>query len=79
MRTGGIEAFEFTSARDPDGKVNVALFSPKALAAKAPLSQAPWLCELSADRVRFYAAHSRDIHDFPVGLFLVDGTLPQPA
>lgn len=79
MRATGIEAFEFISARDPDGKINVALFLPKALAAKEPLSQAPWLCELTAEHVRFYAAHSRDIHDFPVGMFLVGGKLPQPA
>lgn len=79
MRADGIEAFEFISARDPDGGINVALFNPGALAGKDPLSQEPWLCELTAERVRFYAAHSRDIHDFPVGLFLVGGKLPQPA
>ena len=79
MRADGIEAFEFISARDPDGGINVALFNPGALAGKDPLSQEPWLCELTAERVRFYAARSRDIHDFPVGLFQVGGKLPQPA
>jgi hypothetical protein len=79
MRADGIEAFEFISARDPDGGINLALFNPKALAGKDPLSQEPWLCELTAERVRFYAAHSRDIHDFPAGLFQVGGKLPQPA
>ncbi len=79
MRAGGIEAFEFISARDPEGGINVALFSPRALAGKDPLSQEPWLCELTAERVRFYASRSRVIHDFPVGLFQVGGKLPQPA
>lgn len=79
MRSSGIEAFEFFSARDPDGGINVALFTPRALAKSEPVSQAPWLCELTADGVRFRAVYSREFHDFPVGIFQVDGALPQPA
>lgn len=79
MRAAGIEAFEFASARDPEGGVNVALFTPAALAGKEPVSQEAWLCELGGERVRFRAARGRDVHDFPLALFLVDGTLPWPA
>ena len=79
MRAAGIEAFEFLSARDPGGGINAALFAPKAFAGKEPVSQEAWLCELAAERVRFRAAHGRDIHDFPLGVFQVGGKLPQPA
>jgi len=79
MRTAGIEAFEFVSARDPQAGINVALFTPKALARKDPVSQEAWLCELDGERVRFRAARGRDLHDFPLGVFQVAGRLPWPA
>lgn len=79
MRTLGVEAFEFISARDPEDGVNVALFTPAALSGNAPVFQAAWLCELSGERVRFHAAHSRDLYTFPIDTFLVAGKLPQAA
>jgi hypothetical protein len=79
MRDAGVEAFEFFSARDPDGGVNVALFTPAALAGNEPVSQEAWLCEVSAERVRFRASHGRELFDFPFALFAVDGRLPWPA
>lgn len=79
MRAAGIEAFEFVSARDPQGGINVALFIPRAFAKKEPVSQEAWLCELTAERVRFRAARDRDIHDFPLARFQVAGRLPWPA
>lgn len=79
MRAAGIEAFEFVSARDPQAGINVALFTPKALAKKEPVSQEAWLCELGGERVRFRAARGRDLHDFPLGMFQVAGRLPWPA
>ncbi|HEY0721102.1 MAG TPA: RES family NAD+ phosphorylase [Gammaproteobacteria bacterium] len=79
MRAHGIEAFEFTSARDPEQGINIALFSPRALAAPAPLAQEPWLCELSAGHVRFHAAHTKAFFDFPLAVFQRDGRFPQPA
>ena len=36
MRELGIEAFEYRSARDPDGGIDVALFTPVALASRSP-------------------------------------------
>jgi len=79
MRTAGVEAFEFISVRDPEGGINVALFTPAALGAKAPVFQEPWLCEVTAERVRFHAAHSRTLYTFPIEVFLVEGKLPQAA
>lgn len=79
MRAVGIEAFEFISARDPQKGINVALFSPRALASHTPVAQEPWLCELTADHVRFHSPHTKSFFDFPVELFHTDGRLPQPA
>ena len=79
LRAQGIQVFEFVSARDPAGGINVALFTPVALPRPAPVAQDAWLCETSARRVRFNAVHSRDIHDFPIALFQVEGHLPLPA
>jgi len=79
MRTAGIQAFEFVSARAPDAGCNVALFTPKVLARTDPVSQTAWLCELTGERVRFLPVHGKTMHDFPIGLFLVAGNLPLPA
>jgi hypothetical protein len=79
MRAAGVEAFEFVSARDAAGGLNVALFTPKALAKKQPAWQEIWLCELTAAHVCFRAAHGREMHDFPLAAFQVDGALPWPA
>jgi len=79
MRAAGIEAFEFISARDAEAGINVALFTPRALTRKEPVSQEAWLCELTGERVRFRAARGRDLHDFPLAAFVIAGRLPQPA
>lgn len=78
LRSAGIEGFEFSSARDAEGGINLALFTPHALARAAPVSQEPWLCELSGTRVQFRAAYGRTVHDFPVETFWVAGRLPWP-
>lgn len=79
MRAAGIEAFEFISARDAAGGINLALFTPCALAGETPILQAPWLCELTAEAVRFRAPHSKAVYHFPYTMFLVEGTFPMPA
>lgn len=79
MREAEIKAFEFVSARDAEGGLNVALFTPKALPRNSPLSQESWLCELTGEHVRFHLVHAREIYDFPLVRFLVNGELPQPA
>jgi hypothetical protein len=79
MREHGIEAFTFTSGRDPDGGLNGALFTLAALADRAPRTQTPWTCETTPERVtwRRYGAHS--VVTIAREIFLVDGVLPAPA
>jgi hypothetical protein len=79
MREAGIEAFEYRSARDAEGGLNVALFTPSALASRRPHHQVEWLCETGADVVRFYSYEAQRVRQFPLQQFLVDGALPTPA
>ena len=79
LRGDGIQAIEFASARDPEGGINVALFTPEAFPGKKPTSQEPWFCELTGEQVKFHTARGTGIHEFPIELFLVGGKLPQPA
>jgi len=79
MRAAGIEAFEYVSARDPQRGINVALFSPLALAKSRPEFQDAWLCELTAEQVRFRAAHRRDDYEFSLEMFQISGELPVPS
>jgi hypothetical protein len=79
MRASGIQVFEYISARDKAQGINVALFTPLALSNKKPLSQEPWLCELTASHVKFHAVRGKGIHEFPLEDFLVEEKLPQPA
>lgn len=84
MRAAGIEAFTFLSARNPGeginaAGINLALFTPRALAQPSPISQEPWLGELTGERVTFRAVHDGVIYHFPIDVFQIDGRLPQPA
>jgi hypothetical protein len=79
MRYAGIEAFEFISARDPDGGLNVALFTPQALAAREPRFVQPWLCETNAQTVRYDSRMQQTTRAFALDSFLVAGQLPAPA
>jgi len=79
MRAAGVEMFEFISARDPEGGINVALFTPAALIGNKPVFQDAWLCELTGEHVQFHAAHGRALYTFPIDTFLVAGKLPQAA
>lgn len=78
MRAAGIGAFEYPSARDPEGGNNVALFTPKALAQRRPDRIEPWLAETTADHVHF-SGHGREVHRYDRSLFEIGGRLPLPA
>lgn len=78
MRAAGIDAFEYASARDSAGGINVALYSPRVFASKAPEWQQSWLCDTRGDRVAFYNNEAGSI-GFERAQFLVDGALPMPA
>lgn len=78
LRKIGIEAFEYQSARVTGPGINVALFSPGAIAVPKPLWQAQWLCETRGNRVAFYNPVS-GARWFERDQFEVDGVLPTPA
>ena len=78
MREAGIDAFEYRSARDPRGGINVALYTPAAFAASEPNGLHEWLCETSAATVRFYSRHGGGLVEHPLATFLVAGKLPAP-
>ena len=79
MREAGVQAFEFVSARDPGGGINVALFTPRALLSPRPLAQERWVCQTGAERVQFLNESTRAVFSFERELFLVDGRLPLAA
>jgi hypothetical protein len=81
MREAGVEAFRFRSARDAGGGVNLALFTPRAFAAKRPEALETWTCSASRERVEFQRKDffERTVLAFPREPFLVDGRLPWPA
>ncbi|MDO9476387.1 MAG: RES family NAD+ phosphorylase [Pseudohongiella sp.] len=79
MRTAGIEAFEYTSARDENQGHCIGLFSPAALADKQPVEILPYLCVLTANDVSFKSPRSSELYQFNFEDFVVAGELPFPA
>ncbi|HEX5514932.1 MAG TPA: RES family NAD+ phosphorylase [Gammaproteobacteria bacterium] len=77
MRAAGIEAFEFISARDQERGLNVALFTPEALASTQPLSTHRWVCQTDALQVDFLDEASRAVHGCALEIFLIEGVLPR--
>ncbi len=79
MREAGVEAFEYSSARDPEGGSCVGLFTPAPFTRRTPTTMQAWFCELSAGEVAFKPQAGTDVRRFPLEQFLVDGRLPRPA
>ena len=79
MRQAGVAAFEYASARDAKGGLNVALFKPSALANPSPGLRQDWFSETAENQVNFYCYDDGSIHRFDLGTFLVNGVLPMPA
>ena len=79
LRAAGIEAFEYRSARDPDGGINVALFTPRVFATPKPAVLDEWLCSTGAARVSYYSRHGGGIREFRKDNFTVNDNLPMPA
>lgn len=79
MRSAGVQAFEYQSARDPQQKHCVGLFIPSALAQKKPADMTQWLCELSATEVAFKQVGQKEITRFALDTFCVNDRFPMPA
>ena len=78
MRAGGVEAFEYVSARSPAPLVQVSVFSPSALRS-TPFDQLNITAEIRSDQASFLSHDDGQVHGFPRQQFLVDGVLPQAA
>lgn len=81
MRRDGVEAFRFVSARDLEGGVNCALFTPRAFAARRPGGFRSWICvtERSGVEMALKDPLGSRVYYFPREDFEVDGALPLPA
>jgi hypothetical protein len=78
MREYGIEGFEYRSARDPDGGINVALYYAKAFPHAKPTCQELWMCSVNEEKVSFYNK-GYGTRRYERELFLVNDELPAPA
>jgi len=81
MREAGVEAFRYRSARDPGAGTNVALFTPRAFAARRPEAFETWTCTAAKALVEFQRKDffDRTAVSFERAVFLVGGALPAPA
>jgi hypothetical protein len=81
MRTTGVEAFRYPSARDTESGVNVGAFVATVFGGTKPKSFETWHCAASRERVEFTQADyfRRDKFLFPRAQFLVNKSLPAPA
>lgn len=79
MREAGIEAFEYSSARDSNKGVNIALFTADALIVNEPLYKSQWICSTTANNVRFVSRDDSKVYGFNINEFVVDGVLPSAA
>jgi len=81
MRADGVEAFLYTSARDPEHGANVGLFVRGALSSRRPSVPESWRCLVTRDEVE---VTKEDVFRsasfaFKRRVFEVDGRLPAPA
>jgi len=81
MRSAGVEAFRFPSARDAEGGVNVGAFTPAVFGRTKPTSLESWHCAAARERVDVTRGDyfTRETFAFAREQFLVDGRLPSPA
>jgi hypothetical protein len=81
MRSAGVEAFLYVSARDEAGGINVAAFTPRVFGRRRPRSLESWHCRTARTGVELTRRDyfSRASHRYDRAQFLVDGRLPAPA
>lgn len=81
MRSAGVEAFRYPSARDAEGGINVAAFTASVFGNTKPKSLETWHCSASRERVDITQGDyfKRDRFAFSRAQFLVKGVLPAPA
>ncbi|WP_346839338.1 RES family NAD+ phosphorylase [Microbulbifer sp. SAOS-129_SWC] len=76
LRDHRVQLAQYTSARDANAGINVAIFDPAAVASHRPSRHTPVYSQATVDQVDFKVA-SR-LYRFRRGQFAVDGRLPLP-
>ena len=81
MRDAGVELVRYPSARDSEGSVNIAAFSPTVFGAARPRNLETWHCTATRQRVEITKRDyfGRESFAFDRNAFLVAGALPAPA
>ncbi len=82
MRDAGVQLFRYRSARDAEGGINVAAFSPAVFHAASPQRFERWHCVADTARVEFTRGDLQrkpDTQLFERARFLINGRLPSPA
>ena len=81
MRADGVQLCRYPSARDPQGGVNIAVFTPVAFGRSAPQRFQSWQCRADRQRVELTRRDltSREVLVFERSMFVVKGRLPMPA
>jgi hypothetical protein len=79
MRSAGVDAFAYQSARAAGSEHCIGLFNPNAFVTRQPEQSSQWLCELSAQQVVFKQHGETQLHSFSAEQFWVEGKLPLPA
>ncbi|MEJ2619074.1 MAG: RES family NAD+ phosphorylase, partial [Candidatus Thiodiazotropha sp.] len=77
MREVGIKGFEYRSARDQAGGINIALYDATPLTRNKPYDERQCLGQVGETEVIF--SIERNITRFTLQQFLVDGALPRPS
>ncbi len=77
MRLAGVTAFEYLSARDPHGGINIALFEATPFSCTKPLNEKRCLCQVESEKVVFSIKNKTTAYSLEQ--FLVNGELPIPA
>lgn len=77
MREQGIKGFEYHSARDLNGGINIALYDASPLTCNKPLNERPCLCQVGKEQVVF--SLNRNITRFTLAQFQINGALPIPS
>lgn len=81
MRSAGVHAFRYPSARDRETGINVAAFDPAVFGRRQPRSLETWHCTATHDVVELVRRDyfRQASHVFERRRFLVRGRLPAPA
>jgi hypothetical protein len=81
MRAASVELVRYPSARDVEGGVNVAAFTPAVFGSSKPRGFETWHCRATREQVELAKSDyfKRDSFTFERAAFLVNGRLPSPA